>query len=323
MDPILTILKIDMPHLFIMFLIFAFIGWSCEEVYVSLGQRKLVKRGMLYGPICPIYGFGGIIMLWLYPWRDTWLRLFFASMLLTSVLEYFVSWLLEKLFHAKWWDYSKNPFNLNGRVCLLNSTLFGLLGIAQWHYVEPIVYKIVYWKSIQPWFEQIYIALALILSADVLATIHKLVDFNSTMEKFKLFSEQLIERYGGEEWFKPQTMHTMLASIKEKATLDSTKFSTKFLAIVETYGERQHNIESWLNRFPSMTSKDYANALDHIKQTISDNIEENKRLIAAQKAAMKARTEALINEGKSAHLAAKSTRSEMAAKLHSEKNEKK
>jgi predicted HTH transcriptional regulator len=143
------------------------------------------------------------------------------------------------------------------------------------------------------------------------------------MEKFKLFSEQLIERYGGEEWFKPQTMHTMLASIKEKATLDSTKFSTKFLAIVETYGERQHNIESWLNRFPSMTSKDYANALDHIKQTISDNIEENKRLIAAQKAAMKARTEALINEGKSAHLAAKSTRSEMAAKLHSEKNEKK
>src|SRR5574344_3159072 len=187
MPSILETLQIDMPHLFLMFLIFAFIGWSCEEVYVSIGQRKLVKRGMLYGPICPIYGFGGIIMLWLYPWRDTWFKLFFASMFLTSVLEYFVSWLLERLFHAKWWDYSKNPFNLNGRVCLLNSILFGLLGIAEWHYIEPFVYNIVYWKPAQPWFEYIYVILALILSADILATIHKLVDFNSTMEKFKQF----------------------------------------------------------------------------------------------------------------------------------------
>src|SRR5574344_974947 len=321
MPSILETLQIDMPHLFLMFLIFAFVGWSCEEVYVSIGQRKLVKRGMLYGPICPIYGFGGVIIIeCLYPWRDTWVRLFFASMVLTSVLEYFVSWLLEKLFHAKWWDYSHNPFNINGRVCLLNSTLFGLLGIAQWHYVEPFVYNMVYWKPLQPWFEYLYATLALILSADILATIKKLVNFNATMEKFKQFSEQLKERYEGEEWFKPQSMHTMLASIKQKASLDSTKFSTKFLAMVETYGERQRNIESWLNRFPSMSSKDYSSALDHIKQTITENVAENKRLLAEQKAAIIARTNALVTEGKSKHLAAKTARAEIMTKLKNAKN---
>lgn len=316
MPSILDMLHIDMPHLFVMFLIFAFVGWSCEEVYVSIGQRKLVKRGMLYGPICPIYGFGGVIIIeCLYPWRDTWVRLFFASMVLTSVLEYFVSWLLEKLFHAKWWDYSHNPFNINGRVCLLNSTLFGLLGIAQWHYVEPFVYNMVYWKPLQPWFEYFYVTLALILSADILATIKKLVNFNATMEKFKQFSEQLKERYEGEEWFKPQSMHTMLASIKQKASLDSTKFSTKFLAMVETYGERQRNIESWLNRFPSMSSKDYAGALDHIKQVIAENVAENKRLLNEQKEAIIRRTNTLIAEGKNKKLAAKTARKEFAAKF--------
>lgn len=277
-----------MPHLFIMFLLFAFAGWSCEEVYCSIGQRKLVKRGMLYGPICPIYGFGGVIIIYfLYPWRDTWVRLFFASMALTSVLEYFVSWLLEKLFHAKWWDYSTYPFNLNGRICLLNSVMFGVLGVGQWHFLEPLVYKIVYYKPIQPFIDYIYIGLALILSTDILATINKLVDFNKTMEKFKLFSEQLKERYETEEWFKPESMHTMLKSIKEKASLDSSKFSKTFLDNVNNYSERQHNVESWLKRFPSMTSKDYSSPLDHIKQTIKENIDENKRLLALQRQSIK------------------------------------
>jgi len=311
MDYLLELLNIDIPHLFIMFLIFAFIGWTCEEIYCSIGMRKLVKRGMLYGPICPIYGFGGVIIIYfLYPWRDTWLRLFFASLVLTSILEYFVSWLLEKLFHAKWWDYSKNPFNINGRVCLLNSVLFGLLGIAQWHYVEPFVYNMVYWKPIQPWIHLISVLLALVLATDILATIHKLVDFNSTMEKFKQFGEQLKDRYEGEDWFKPQSLHTMLASIKERAAIDSTKFSEKFLTSVEGYSKRQHNIESWLKRFPSMTSKDYQNALDHIKQMLAENIMENKRLLLAQKESLKAKKDALLSEQKNAHLAAKATKAE-------------
>lgn len=81
----------------------------------------------------------------------------------------------------------------------------------------------------------------------------------------------------------------MLASIKEHSLTDTTKFSKTFLETVNKYSERQHNIESWLKRFPTMSSKDYANALDHIKQTIKENIDENKRLLAAQKASIKAR----------------------------------
>lgn len=292
MEAFFTNLNLDVPHLFVMFLLFAFVGWTCEEIYCSIGQRKIVKRGMLYGPICPIYGFGGVIIIYfLYPWRDTWLRLFIASFVLTTSLEYFVSWLLEKMFHAKWWDYSKNPFNLNGRVCLLNSTLFGLLGIVQEHFLEPLVYKIVYWQPIQSWFHYLYLGLALVLSTDILFTLHTLIDFNTTMAKFKQFGEQLKERYEAEEWFKPESMHTMLASIKEKSLLDTTKFSKSFMNTVNEYTKRQLNVESWLKRFPTMSSKDYANALDHIKQTIKENIDENKRLLVLQKNAIKNRTD--------------------------------
>lgn len=314
MPSILELLNVDMQHLFIMFLMFAFTGWLCEEFYCSIGQRKIVKRGMLYGPICPIYGFGGILILYIvYPWRDTWLRLFFASFLVTTVLEYFVSWLLEKIFHAKWWDYKNNLLNINGRVCILNSTMFGLLGVGLWHYLEPLVYKIVYWEPLQKWFNYIYIVLALILTSDILATIHKLVDFNATMEKFKLYGEQLKEKYEEEEWFKPQSLHTMLSSILERSKVDSTKFSKKFLDTVKNYSSRQKNVESWLTKFPSMSSKEYSSVIEHIKSTLAEGIAEQKRILANDKAKLKARKAAISLETKNARLAAKASREEKKA----------
>ena len=92
---------IDSAHLFLFFLSYAFLGWICEEIWCTVKSRKITKRGMLHGPICPIYGFGSVLILYLLePWRTTWVRLFFASVIVTSILEYFTSWLLEKLFHA-------------------------------------------------------------------------------------------------------------------------------------------------------------------------------------------------------------------------------
>ena len=110
--------QIPQQHLFLLFLLYSFVGWVCEEIWVSTLYRKIEKRGMLAGSVCPIYGFGALIILFaVYPWRGTWVRLFIASAVCASALEYFSSWLLETLFHTKWWDYSKQRFNLNGRVC--------------------------------------------------------------------------------------------------------------------------------------------------------------------------------------------------------------
>ena len=132
-------------QIFLLFIIYSFIGWFCEVLYCSISQKKFVNRGFLYGPICPIYGCGGImIFAFLMPLSDNIFLLFFASMIVTSAIEYFASWVMEKLFDAKWWDYSNYRFNIHGRICLLNSTLFGVMGVVAVRFVHPFILSLLY-----------------------------------------------------------------------------------------------------------------------------------------------------------------------------------
>lgn len=123
----------------LLFFAYAFLGWLGEMVYCSAGQRRLCeKRGFLNGFICPIYGFGALlVLLVLRPIGDSVALTFFGGMLLTSALEYFTSWLMETAFHMRWWDYSHYRFQIHGRICLLNSTLFGLASVLLRHVVHP------------------------------------------------------------------------------------------------------------------------------------------------------------------------------------------
>ena len=125
-------------NLVITFLVFSIIGYISEVIYCSVGQRHLVNRGFLYGPYLPIYGFGGLVVkIFLVPLSSYPLLVFIMGMILTSIVEYIGSWGLEKLFDIKLWDYSKKFMNIKGRVCLLNSTLFGIMGLCCVYFAEP------------------------------------------------------------------------------------------------------------------------------------------------------------------------------------------
>ena len=108
------------------FFMYSFCGWLMETALCSFQEKRFVNRGFLNGPFCPIYGCGIVlILIFLLPVRDgidkLWVAvpvIFAAGAFLASVVEYFTSWLMEKLFHARWWDYSHFRFNLNGRICL-------------------------------------------------------------------------------------------------------------------------------------------------------------------------------------------------------------
>jgi len=90
------------------------------------------------GPYCPIYGFGALILLCiLSEYKDDPISLFVTFAVYASVLEYFTSYLMEKLFNARWWDYTQNKFNVNGRICLENSLAFGMLGVILGYLVHP------------------------------------------------------------------------------------------------------------------------------------------------------------------------------------------
>ena len=99
-----------MYHLLWIFFIYAFLGWCTEVSYAALKTGRFVNRGFLNGPVCPVYGFGVVIVLWvLEPLRGNLLLLFLGSVALTSLLEWLTGFVLERLFHQRWWDYSQEP----------------------------------------------------------------------------------------------------------------------------------------------------------------------------------------------------------------------
>lgn len=131
-------------NLFLYFFIYSFGGWLCECIYCSIPAKKFINRGFLYGPYCPIYGFGALIVtLTLDGYLNNPVLVFFLGMFLTSLLEYITSYLMEKIFQKKWWDYSHYKFNIHGRVCLLNSTLFGIMSLFVIYILHPEVSKLI------------------------------------------------------------------------------------------------------------------------------------------------------------------------------------
>ena len=121
---------------FLIFIIYAFLGYLCEVIYVFLITKKITNRGYLYGPLVPIYAFGALfIIIPLNEFEfgtfitDRWYLVVLIGFILPSLLEYITSFVMEKIFKMRWWDYSDKFLNINGRICLRNSVMFMLLVI--------------------------------------------------------------------------------------------------------------------------------------------------------------------------------------------------
>ncbi|SHI19888.1 Uncharacterized membrane protein [Sporobacter termitidis DSM 10068] len=126
--------------LFLWFVIYSFIGWAWETVLFTVQEKRFINRGFLNGPLCPVYGVGALLLLWALNHKtgDT-LLLFLAALVLTTALEYLTALLLEKLFHAKWWDYSMFPLNFQGRISLISSVVFAVMAVLLIRYIHPFV----------------------------------------------------------------------------------------------------------------------------------------------------------------------------------------
>lgn len=124
---------------FILYIIYSFIGWVIEVIATSKDNKGFVNRGFLIGPYCPIYGTCALLMILILPNQENIFLLFLMSLLICSISEYLTSYVMEKLFKARWWDYSSRRFNLNGRICLKMSLGFGLLGVILVRYVNPFI----------------------------------------------------------------------------------------------------------------------------------------------------------------------------------------
>ncbi|SCJ07410.1 Predicted membrane protein [uncultured Flavonifractor sp.] len=177
--------------LFLYFVIYAFLGWILETVYCSVRERRFVARGFLYGPVCPIYGVGVLMMLcWFAPFTGQPLLFYVIATVCMSAWEYLVAWILETTTHIKYWDYSDRKFNLHGRICLSISLTWGVLAYLVIFWIHPVVAGLVERLSTFT----IYMAdvvLLVLLVADAAATIRELALLTAMLRKLTQMGEEL------------------------------------------------------------------------------------------------------------------------------------
>lgn len=177
--------------LFLYFVIYAFLGWILETVYCSVRERRFVARGFLYGPVCPIYGVGVLMMLcWFAPFTGQPLLFYVIATVCMSAWEYLVAWILETTTHIKYWDYSDRKFNLHGRICLSISLTWGVLAYLVIFWIHPVVAGLV--ERLSPF--TVYVAdvvLLVLLVADAAATIRELALLTAMLRKLTQMGEEL------------------------------------------------------------------------------------------------------------------------------------
>jgi len=176
---------VTLIYFFIWLVFYSFAGWVYESILCSVKERKPVNRGFLNGPICPVYGFGAVLLiLTFYGRTDRPAVLFFGGAVLTCALEYFTSYLLEKLFHTRWWDYSHMRFNLNGRICLLGAVAFGAFSLILVKWFHPSVDA--FTRSLPPLFlEWASAAIFLLIMSDTTVTVHHILLLNGRLSKIQ------------------------------------------------------------------------------------------------------------------------------------------
>lgn len=162
-------------QLVLFFFIYSFIGWLLETVVLTIRDKKFVNRGFLLGPCCPIYGIGVVsILVFLTPLADNPFLIFFGAMILTSILELITGFVLSKVFHQKWWDYSDKTLNIGGYICLRNSLFWGVACLFVIYVVQPPLGYIVSFLD-NGFGLAIIIFLLIILAIDLMVTLSSLL----------------------------------------------------------------------------------------------------------------------------------------------------
>ncbi len=175
------------------FLIYSFCGWVVEVIYAAVNHGKFINRGFLNGPVCPIYGIGVMaVVVLLNPLKENIFILYIGSVVLTSIIELVTGFLLSKIFHSRWWDYSKEPFNLGGYICLKFSLLWGIACVIIVDNIHPLFEKAV--SHFNNWcgYVLFYICIA-VMAVDIIDTVSSILKINRRLKNISELAEKIHE----------------------------------------------------------------------------------------------------------------------------------
>lgn len=187
-------MKLDLLEILTYFIIYSVLGWIMESIVRSVSEKKIINTGFLNGPCCPIYGIGAIIMfLFLNSFENKPILLFFLAITILTLWEYLVGVLLEKLFHTKYWDYSNQNFNFQGRICLVNSICWGVLGVLFTKYIHPFVENIISKidKNILVYSITIF---TIVFLVDMVVSVINVKNIKTTLDKIEEMNKEIKEK---------------------------------------------------------------------------------------------------------------------------------
>lgn len=175
--------------------IYSFLGWCCEVAYAYKNQKKFINRGFLHSPFCPIYGACIVsLVLLLDSFKSNIFILFIVAFFSTSFIEYSTGFLLEKIFNKKYWDYSMDPFNLHGRICLHFSLMWGAVSLGIVKIIHPIVIHIVNFIPTTVGLVLVYTLLASLI-LDFSSTLFTQLDLKRITNNFQFDTQIFIGKY--------------------------------------------------------------------------------------------------------------------------------
>ena len=195
-------------------------GWLLESIYCSIGEKRIINRGFLTGPLCPIYGTAALVMTILIynPFKDRPLIIFILGIVLCDIVEYLTSYIMEKLFSARWWDYTYEFLNIKGRICLKHTLYWGIISVAFVRVLHPAVENL-YAKINGEYLIYILIAVLAVFTLDVINAVRKALDIRKLQQKLSSLHESIVEFYSSVKASisEPQKIYDLMEKSKDKA----------------------------------------------------------------------------------------------------------
>ena len=235
---------ISLYYIISWFFIYSFLGWAWESAYVSIKNKKFVNRGFINGPLCTIYGAGAVtIYLLLRPFEKNLALLYLGGVITATALEYVTGWIMETVFHTRWWDYSNKKFNLHGYISLASSLLWGAFSILLLKLLQPFVSWItsLYPQSIG---EVILAVVSVLYGIDFGISAYTAFGLSKTFGKVEDMLEELIS------YMENSRLYETREEIREK--LEGIRGSIKQRELLERLSAR---IEEFIGRFESVIAE--------------------------------------------------------------------
>lgn len=260
----------------LLFYLYCFIGWIWESCYVSLKKHKWINRGFLKGPLLPIYGSGAIVVLIsTLTVENNLLLVFVIGMISATILEYITGVAMEKLFHVRYWDYSKEPFNINGHICLISSLAWGVFSMLLVRFVNPNIERLVIIipNGIS---EVISYIITIFITIDAVQSFNEAMDLKNILIKFTERNEsinnikkrlEIVEAFVNEDVKSIQEKLIKKVAIKqEKASL---KKNTRKQAIEVIIRKNLELKEEAMKGFVEKVSR-YVDKFDELSSRVID-----------------------------------------------------